>query len=109
MSGGPVLLLWHQVRILSVPALCLLVCACNNGPRESPREAAPRQAVDVPAPVPPITAADPRPAIVAVGDSITAAFGLDPGNSFTDFLQRELDSGGKRYRVVNAGISGDTT
>ena len=54
-------------------------------------------------------AADTRPAIVAIGDSITAGFGLDPGNSFTDFLQRQLDGAGLRYRMVNAGISGDTT
>jgi acyl-CoA thioesterase-1 len=50
-----------------------------------------------------------RPAIVCFGDSLTAGFGLDPGHSYPDLLQRELDRKGYRYRVVNMGVSGDTT
>jgi len=53
--------------------------------------------------------ADTRPAIVCFGDSLTAGFGLDPGRSYPDLLQRELDREGLRYRVVNMGVSGDTT
>lgn len=34
---------------------------------------------------------------------------MDPGESYPDYLQRALDERGYRYRVVNAGISGDTT
>lgn len=33
----------------------------------------------------------------------------DPGKSYPDFLQQEIDRRGLRYRVVNAGISGETT
>jgi acyl-CoA thioesterase I len=47
--------------------------------------------------------------IVAFGDSLTAGFGADPGKSYPDFLQQELDRRGLRYRVANAGISGETT
>ncbi|MGI8745552.1 MAG: arylesterase [Bryobacteraceae bacterium] len=50
-----------------------------------------------------------RPVIVAFGDSLTAGFGAEPGYSYPDFLQKELDRRGLRWRVVNAGISGDTT
>jgi acyl-CoA thioesterase I len=52
---------------------------------------------------------DHRPVIVAFGDSLTAGYGADPGDSYPDFLQKELDKNGYRYHVVNAGISGDTT
>lgn len=52
---------------------------------------------------------DDRPVIVAFGDSLTAGYGLDPGLSYADFLQKKLDAAGYRYRVVNQGISGDTT
>lgn len=52
---------------------------------------------------------DTRPAIACFGDSLTAGFGLDPGRSYPDLLQRELDHKGYRYRVVNMGVSGDTT
>jgi acyl-CoA thioesterase-1 len=53
--------------------------------------------------------ADPRKVIVAFGDSLTAGYGVESGYSYPDFLQKNLDSGGHKYRVVNAGVSGDTT
>jgi acyl-CoA thioesterase-1 len=53
--------------------------------------------------------ADTRPVIVVLGDSLAAGFGLAPGESFPDGLQQLLDQRGLRYRVVNQGISGDTT
>jgi len=46
---------------------------------------------------------------VAFGDSLSAGFGADPGKSYPDFLQKEIDRRGYVYRVVNAGTSGDTT
>ncbi len=52
---------------------------------------------------------DKRPLIVAFGDSLSAGFGLDPGQSYPDDLQRLVDAAGYRYRVVNLGVSGDTT
>jgi acyl-CoA thioesterase I len=52
---------------------------------------------------------DDRPVIVAFGDSLTAGYGTDAGNSYPDFLERDLNAKGFHYRVVNAGISGNTT
>lgn len=52
---------------------------------------------------------DGRPVLVAFGDSLTAGFGVDRQYSYPAYLQSLLDSEGYRYRVVNAGISGDTT
>jgi acyl-CoA thioesterase-1 len=46
---------------------------------------------------------------VCFGDSITAGFGLDTGQSFPDLLQQDLDRRALKYRVVNLGVSGDTT
>ncbi len=53
--------------------------------------------------------ADTRPVIAAFGDSLTAGFGAEQGKSYPDYLQQLLDRAGYRYRVVNLGISGDTT
>jgi acyl-CoA thioesterase I len=53
-------------------------------------------------------AGDP-PRIVCFGDSLTAGYGLDPGKSYPDLLQKELDRQAYRYHVVNMGVSGDTT
>jgi acyl-CoA thioesterase-1 len=55
------------------------------------------------------TPVDTLPAIVAFGDSLTAGFGAEPGNSYPDFLQKDLDRAGLRWHVINAGVSGDTT
>jgi acyl-CoA thioesterase I len=51
----------------------------------------------------------PMPVIVALGDSITAGFGLNPEENYPARLQQKLTRAGYRYRVVNAGVPGDTT
>jgi acyl-CoA thioesterase-1 len=50
-----------------------------------------------------------KPVVVCFGDSLTAGYGAEAGQSYPDFLQEDLDAKGYRYRVVNAGISGNTT
>ena len=54
-------------------------------------------------------ASDSRPAILIVGDSLSAGRGLDAEDTWTTLLQTRLDEKGYGYRVVNASISGDTT
>ena len=50
-----------------------------------------------------------RPRIVAFGDSLTAGLGVAAEETYPAQLQRRLDSRGLQYRVINAGVSGDTT
>ena len=50
-----------------------------------------------------------RPRIVAFGNSLTAGLGVSPDQAYPSQLQRRLDQEGYRYRVINAGVSGDTT
>lgn len=52
---------------------------------------------------------DGRPVIIAFGDSLTAGYGADPGDSYPDYLQKDLDAKGYHYQVVNQGISGNTS
>jgi acyl-CoA thioesterase-1 len=52
---------------------------------------------------------DSRPVILAFGDSLTAGYGVPHGSGYPEQLQRKLDSLGYKYRIVNMGISGDTT
>jgi len=47
--------------------------------------------------------------IVAFGDSLTAGLGVPPEQSYPSLLAARLRAGGYPYRVVNAGVSGDTT
>jgi len=46
--------------------------------------------------------------IVALGDSLTAGYGLPQDQSFPAQLQAALNARGANVRVVNAGVSGDT-
>ncbi len=47
-------------------------------------------------------------AIVALGDSLTAGYGLLPGESFPEQLEAALKARGHDVTVANAGVSGDT-
>ncbi len=47
--------------------------------------------------------------IVALGDSLTAGFGLPAEDGFTTRLEAALRAAGVDARVVNAGVSGDTS
>ena len=63
-------------------------------------------AIEGAGPVPPT---GDRPLIVAFGDSLTAGLGVAEEDSYPSQLQRRLDRDGFHYRVINAGVSGDTT
>lgn len=54
-------------------------------------------------------AATAEPTIVAFGDSITEGFGVAPQSSYPAQLERALQARGFKGKVVNAGVSGDTT
>lgn len=47
--------------------------------------------------------------VLVVGDSISAALGLDTRQGWVSLLQERLREGGFEHQVVNASISGDTT
>jgi acyl-CoA thioesterase-1 len=47
--------------------------------------------------------------IVAVGDSLTAGFGLREEDAYPAQLERKLHAAGYRWRVINAGINGETS
>ena len=47
--------------------------------------------------------------VLVVGDSISAAFGLETNQGWVHMLQQRLDTEGLDHQVVNASISGDTS
>ncbi len=73
------------------------------------KSAEPEEKIDIPKPTAAIPPKDTRPVVLCFGDSITAGFGLEAGQTYPDILQKILDKNGYKYQVVNAGISGDTT
>jgi acyl-CoA thioesterase I len=52
---------------------------------------------------------DDRPVVLFVGTSLTAGLGVDPDEAYPALVQRKIDAAGLRYRVVNAGVSGETS
>lgn len=57
----------------------------------------------------PASKEDTRKVLVVFGDSISAGYGVPQGRSYPDDLQKKLDASGFAWRIVNLGISGDTT
>jgi acyl-CoA thioesterase I len=56
----------------------------------------------------PLRAAEPK-TILVLGDSIAAGYGLDADEAFPALLQEKISKSELNYKVVNAGLSGDTT
>ena len=77
-----------------------LVLACGGAPASAPQRSGPGT---------PATPVADAPVILALGDSITAGLGLAQSQAWPTLLQARLDAAGRKYRVVNAGVSGDTT
>ena len=50
-----------------------------------------------------------RKAVVVLGDSIAAGYGVDPSEAYPALLQKKIDAAGLNFTVVNAGVSGDTS
>jgi acyl-CoA thioesterase-1 len=88
-------------------SLLLALSAAGCGGTSSRSTPAPGDA-PVPSPDPPRAAAS-VPVILFVGTSLTAGYGLDPADAYPARIQEKLDAAGLRYRVVNAGVSGETS
>jgi acyl-CoA thioesterase-1 len=100
----------RKVLSLSILAGLLVAVAGCHAKQATPAPADPvatnaPETVAAPASKP----SDGRPVLVCFGDSLTAGAGTDPGQSYPDYLQADLDRLHYRYRVDNEGVSGATT
>jgi acyl-CoA thioesterase-1 len=96
-----------RIQTVLLLTVATLFCGCARQP--SPDHGAARAETSSTAAAAPAAAADPRPELICFGDSLTAGFGLEANQSYPELLQKELDKRSLRYRVVNMGISGETT
>lgn len=93
---------------LTVAFLALVSLGCQQSAKPAEPKASSGR-MSTPAPTTISTSEEGLPTIVAFGDSLTAGFGLSSDQAYTSLLQRKLDENGYRYRVINAGVSGDTS
>lgn len=57
----------------------------------------------------PLSVYSGQSAILVIGDSLSAGYGIPPEATWASLLNRRLAESGKAYRVVNASITGETT
>jgi len=97
-------------RAMLALAMLLGLTACGRGPAEDTagRSRPVAGSFEVPA-----TQGDRSgargPRVVALGDSLTAGYGLPEDQAYPSVLQGLIDGAGYRYAVVNMGVSGDTS
>lgn len=97
---------WLAALVLASP-LAISVGSCKQaGPPVDAQAGAASSAVTAPA-LPPVVGQEMT--IVAIGDSLFAGYGLEPGQSYPARLEAALRARGINARIVNAGVSGDTT
>ncbi|MDX1641378.1 MAG: arylesterase [Balneolaceae bacterium] len=73
------------MRILKVATICLVLLSFTKGYAQETKT------------------------ILFFGDSITAGYGLDTEQAFPAVIQQKIDSLDLNYKVVNAGLSGETS
>lgn len=102
--------MWRKLATLALTLVIPGLAGCDRGTAEEARVPRPAPAV-APAPAAPAPAvqADKGPLVVFLGDSLTAGLGLPEDQAYPAVLDRRLDAGGTPVRVLNAGVSGDTT
>lgn len=102
-------------KIPTLLLLALIPMACGPEAREDEPQAT-QAALRVPAPAArpaarpaaPVQVPD-TPLVVFLGDSLTAGLGLDEDQAYPAVLERGLEEEGVPIRILNAGVSGDTT
>ncbi len=86
-------------RALSWLFLALLLAGCDGGERN----AAVAREPAAPA------AEGAAPVVLFLGTSLTAGYGLAPEQAYPALIQEKIDAAGLPHRVINAGVSGETS
>ena len=99
------LLFMNNVRCLVLVSLISLGLISCNADKKDGQETA-KDSTETVARAP----SAKKKTIVFFGNSLTAGFGLDdPSQAFSGLIQKRIDSLGLAYKVINAGVSGETT
>ena len=84
-------------RYVQVFGLIAALSGCDQPGKQAPKSA------------PATSSGSERPTVVFLGTSLTAGLGVEPEQAYPALIQQKIDSAGLGYRVVNAGVSGETS
>ena len=82
----------------------LLIISCNNN--NNKKAASQNQEVSKDTTTSPV---EKKKTILFFGNSLTAGYGVDPSEAYPALIQDKIDSLNMNYKVINAGVSGETT
>jgi acyl-CoA thioesterase-1 len=91
-------LVYRTLRAAATAAWAVGLVACAAAPEPKPTAASASPAAPTEGPL-----------VVFLGDSLTAGYGLDVEQAFPALVGAALVAEGRPVRVVNAGVSGDTS
>lgn len=83
--------------------LFFAIVSCNNNSKDP----APQKQED--AKNNPVNSSTQKKTILFFGNSLTAGYGVDPSEAYPALIQEKIDSLHLNYKVINAGVSGETT
>ena len=96
------------LRLFTTLVIMVVLAGCGASNEPSPMD--PTVINDQASPPSPETAnADTDKVILFLGNSLSAGYGLDPESAFPALTRQKIDSLGWPFRVINAGLSGETT
>ncbi|RYZ47384.1 MAG: arylesterase, partial [Chitinophagaceae bacterium] len=86
--------------------LLLSLLLCNGCANEAADATTTQQAADT---TQSTTAKTEKENLLFFGNSLTAGYGLETSQAFPALIQQKIDSAGLAYRVINGGVSGETS
>ena len=102
----PICMKINYISAIFILLAGLLAGACGNNKKKPASAENQPQASGDSAAAAPVTK---EKNIIFFGNSLTAGYGLEPAEAFPALVQRKIDSLDLPYKVINAGLSGETT
>jgi acyl-CoA thioesterase-1 len=90
------------VELMSFSVPFFLLCSCNDKASEQKNKKTEIAVTGT-------TEKDTMKTIMCFGNSLTAGYGVDVNEAYPALLQKKIDSLGLKYKVINAGLSGETS
>jgi acyl-CoA thioesterase-1 len=83
----------------------IYLAGCSSDSKQEATSSRPQKPDSTPA----VTTTTNMKTIIFFGNSLTAGYGVDPSEAYPALIQNKIDSLKLKYKVINAGVSGETS